>query len=256
MKKWPALIAFILTLSVQAQSECPANIDLLIVGDSQVGATWSKSYVGNFLTQCLKGNFVIYGRGGTVPGNWLGSGGMDHIETIQRDLTQEHLNLGSKDNVPVCKKRLEPMLKAHNPKRLVLSFGGNYITLADSLVTKQMNQLALVLQEQGITRENCFFITPTFEMQVSERRNVPTRNLENTRHITQVIKQSIDRSCQVISGLDLMQDSPLFDGDQLLLRQPVAGRGGCMGPAVNDNVHVCGMAAQDYAERICQLLNK
>ena len=38
--------------------------DVVVVGDSQTGAFWAKSYFGNFLANCIEGEFKIYGRGG------------------------------------------------------------------------------------------------------------------------------------------------------------------------------------------------
>lgn len=242
-------------LNVYAQNECRSNIDTLVVGDSQVGATWSRSYVGNFLANCLQGDFVIYGRGATIPGNWFGLGGMDQIETIQRDQTNQHLNLGSKEQVPLCKKRLEYMLKDHTPKKLVMSFGGNYNLNAENVITQQMNQFIQILKKYNISRDRCFFITPTFEMQVRDRRNVPSRTRQTSEQVHSIISKLIEGHCQTFSGVKLMQDSIYFDGKELLLRVPVNGRNGCMGAAENDNVHICGMAALDYAEKICQLLN-
>jgi len=249
------LLLFCFSTALYAENDCQMRPDILIIGDSQVGATWAKSYVGNFLTTCLKGDFVIYGRGATIPANWMGKGGMDHIETIQRDRLNEHLNIGSKLMVPDCKKRLEPMLQTHQPKKLVLSFGGNYGNNADQLILKDMQDLKQILLVSKVTRENCFFVTPTYEMEVKDRRNVPGRNLQNTQHVTNLIKQALDKNCQVISGLDIMKNSPYFDGNQLLIRQAVEGRTGCMGAAVNDNVHICGAAAQDYAQKLCDTLN-
>ena len=237
------------------KAQCPSAVDLLVVGDSQSGATWSKSYFGNFLAACLKGNFVVYGRGGTVPGNWLGSGGMDQIETIQRDPQDFHFNIGSKENVPLCKKRISPMLEAHQPKKVFFQFGGNMISLTDSEVGKQIEVLMGTATDKGIKAENCYFMTPTYEMAVASNRNVPTRNLQAVRKIHALIDNAIKGRCQVISGVELMKDSPLFDGKELLKRIPIAGKPGCSGAAENDNVHVCGEAAQDMAQRMCDRLN-
>jgi hypothetical protein len=101
--------------------QCLSAVDLLLVGDSQSGASWSKSYFGNFFAACLKGNFVVYARGGTVPGNWLGSGGMDPIETIQRDPQDFHFNVGPKENVPLCKKESHLCLKLINLRKFFFS---------------------------------------------------------------------------------------------------------------------------------------
>ncbi len=235
-------------------SECSSPVDLLIVGDSQFGATWSKSYTGNFLQQCLKGNFVLYARGGTVPGNWLGKGGMDQIETIQRDPLKEHLNIGAGDKVPECKKRIGPMIEAHSPRQVMFEFGGNYIAQSDEFIRKDINLLMETVTAKGISPENCFFLHQTFEMEVATKRNVPLKNLDNIKRIRNVIQTSLQNRCQFLDGMDLMKDSPLFDGKELLRRIPIAGRGGCSGAASNDNAHVCGEAAQDFAQRVCHVL--
>lgn len=243
------------SLSVLA---CQEPVDLLLIGDSQVGATWAKSYTGNFLQQCLRGNFVIYGRGATVPGNWLGQGGMDHIETIQRDPENSHLNLGSGVKVPTCKKRLEHMLPAHQSKRIALSFGGNYIgkTINTEQVKKEITQLMKITQEHGYLEGNCFFIGPTFEMEVRDRRNIAHRDLSAVEKINSLITPILAGKCRFISGVELMRSSPYFDGKELLRRVQVPGANGCSGAAENDNVHVCGEAARDYALRLCDILNE
>lgn len=229
--------------------------DLLILGDSQFGATWSRSYPGNFLQQCLKGEFVLYARGGTIAGNWIGKGGMDHIETIQRDPQEEHVNLGSKEKVPLCKKRLGPMIEAHRPQRILFEFGGNYIALKDEIIRSDIDNLMKEIKKYKIEPKNCFFLHQTYEMEVTDKRNVPLKNLTNIKRILAIISKVINGRCQLINGLELMKDSPYFDGSELLKRVPVQNRTGCGGAAVNDNAHVCGEAARDFADRICQIIN-
>ncbi len=237
------------------QADCSGPVDLLAVGDSQIGATWARSYFGNFLPTCLKGSFVIYGRGGTTIGNWLNSGGMDHIETIQRDNQSSHINLGANEKVPMCKKRIDPMLKAHQPKKVFFEFGGNYISNPSIDVKKQIDELLVIVAQNNIDIENCYFLTPTFEMEVDSRRNVPQRNLTNVLKITNVIEEALKGRCQHINGIEVMRSSPYFDGKEILKRIPIQGLAGCGGAAVNDNVHVCGEAARDLAEKVCQILN-
>lgn len=238
-----------------AQSRTP--LDLLIVGDSQVGATWSRSYLGNFLPSCLNGNFVIYGRGGTVLGNWLGKGGMDKVETIQRNPLHSHLNLGANEVVPLYKKRIEPMLLEHDPKRVVFEFGGNYIgeTINLTKIKTDVRALMKVIADNKIDQENCFFLTPTFEMQVATKRNIPHHNLKGVIIVRDLIKSLIKGSCTHIDGLDVMKESDYFDGKEFLKRIPIAGKPGCSGAASNDNVHVCGEAAKELAERVCERIN-
>ena len=247
------LIGLLQVQNAQAQ-EC-APVDILVVGDSQSGATWSRSYFGNFLQACLTGKFVVYGRGGTAPAQWLGIGGLDQIETIQRDPSNPHFNIGSGANVPVCKKRIEPMLDAHQPKKVLFEFGGNLIGLSDSDTINQIDQLMKVVVEKKITRENCYFLTPTFEMEVKDHRNVPRRNIQSVQKIIELIQAAIGDRCQLISGVELMKSSSYFDGVELLKRVPIEGLTGCGGAAVNDNVHVCGEAARDLSNRICSMLN-
>lgn len=228
-----------------------------MVGDSQIGATWATSYTGNFLQQCLKGDFVMYGRGATVPGNWIDQGGMDQIETIQRDPKNKHLNLGSKEMVPLCKKRLSHMLAAHTPKKVLLSFGGNYIgkTIDEAKVKKEIIRTIDIVQSHGITYEQCFFVSPTFEMEVATQRNIPHRDLEAVKKVTEIIRPLLQDKCQLIVGTTLMQDSVLLTGKNYLRRVQVPGTNGCLGAAQNDNVHICGEAAAEMAHKLCDLVN-
>lgn len=253
MKLFATAFVFV-HLTFLAHAQCPSPVDILVVGDSQSGATWSKTYFGNFLASCLQGNFVIYGRGATVPANWIGSGGMDHIETIQRTSSNNHLNIGAGETVPLCKKRIGPMLEAHTPKKVLFQFGGNMITSAEDVVIQQVDRLMVTAMEKGIKSQNCFFLMPTYEMEVESRRNVPHRNLSNVQKINRLITQTIAGRCQVIDGLEVMKDSPYFDGKELLRRVPIEGKPGCGGAAVNDNVHVCGEAARDLSERVCAII--
>jgi hypothetical protein len=253
-----SLLPFLFAVSTVAKSAtCPKDVDLLLIGDSQVGATWAKSYTGNFLQQCLKGRFVIYGRGATIPGNWFGNGGMDQIETIQRDADNAHLNIGSLDQVPLCKKRMEAMLPAHSPKRIVFSFGGNYIgkTIDEKKVKQEISRLMEIIAQYDYREDQCFFVGPTFEMEVRERRNVAHRDLTGVMKIDSIVRPLLSGKCQFLSGVDLMRSSPYVDGKELLKRVQIPGASGCAGAAENDNVHVCGEAARDYAQRLCDRLN-
>ncbi len=249
-----ALFSNILALTAFGQN-CYRPVELLIVGDSQFGATWSRSYTGNFLQQCLKKDFVLYARGGTIPRDWLGQGGMDHIETIQRDPENEHLNIGSKEKVPECKKRIDKMIEAHNPQKIVFEFGGNYISQTDDFIRKDIQNLVKLIQSKGISKTNCFFIHQTYEMEVSTKRNVPLKNFKNMKRVGSIIQTEIENHCQFIDSFEIMKNSPYFDGQELLKRVPIEGRAGCMGAATNDNAHICGEAARDFAERLCLILN-
>lgn len=244
-------------ISLNVSASCLPGKDLLVVGDSQMGATWATSYTGNFLHQCLKGNFVIYGRGATVPGNWIDQGGMDQIETIQRDPENKHLNLGSKEQVPLCKKRLSHMLAAHTPKKILLSFGGNYIgkTIDEAKVKKEIIRTMEIVQSHGLTKAQCFFVAPTFEMEVATQRNIPHRDLEAVKRVTEIIRPLLQEKCQLVEGTILMQDSVLLNVKKYLRRVQVPGTNGCLGAAQNDNVHICGEAASEMAHKLCDLVN-
>lgn len=231
------------------------QVDLLVLGDSQFGATWAKSYSGNFLQGCLKGSFALYARGGTIPGNWIGKGGMDQIETIERTPSEEHLNIGSGDKVPLCKKRLGPMIEAHKPRRILLEFGGNYISSKDDFIKNDIENLMRELEKYEIEPQNCYFLHQTYEMEVDKKRNVPLKNITNTIRILNIIKDTISNRCQLIDGMELMKNSSYFDGVELLKRIPIENRSGCFGAAVNDNAHVCGAAAKDFADRVCRIIN-
>jgi hypothetical protein len=248
-------LLFILIFTINlAWASCYKNYDLVILGDSQIGATWSKSYVGNYLQKCLQKNsaqdFIILGRGGTHLGHWINKTNMDHIETIERTHLDNHKNLGN-TNLPLCQKRLHEALAAYKPRKLVLSFGGNWIGHSESVIKQDLKNTIAILAKNQISKDQCYFITPTFEMQVDQRRNVPSRNLEAVKLVTKVIDEMMVNTCQVISGIELMQDSPLLE-NQILKRQSITGDAGCMGAAVNDNVHICGMAALELANKICE----
>lgn len=232
-----------------------AKTDLVVIGDSQVGATWSQSYTGNFLTECLSGEYLILGRGATVLSSWLGNGKMDHIETIQRDKINPHLNIGSKENVPVFKKRISSIIEYYQPKKVAFNFGGNYISMSNEIIENETLRLKQVIEQYKIAHKDCYFITPTYEMEVRDHRNVPLKNLSNIQRINRIITSNLGDHCQIIDGLEVMNDSIYFDGNELLKRINIVGRSGCMGAAQNDNTHVCGEAARDYAQRLCQILN-
>jgi len=252
MKK--IFFCFLLLSKSLLANECQGPIDLLVLGDSQTGATWSKSYFGNFLQECLSENFVILGKGGSIPGSWIGKGGLDQIEIIQRTQESDHQNIGSGEKVPACKKRLDPMLKNYLPKRVLFFFGDNYIASSNEMINQDMNQFAKTLEQNFISKENCFFLTPTYEMEIKTKRNVSRKNLANTLRINQLIKENLDQKCQVIDGIELMKESPYFDGKELLKRVQIQDRIGCSGAAMNDNIHLCGAAAEDMAKRTCQII--
>lgn len=147
------------------------------------------------------------------------------------------------------------MLSAHQPKKVLFQFGGNMIGLTDTVVTSQVDQLMRILGENGVSPRSCYFLTPTFEMEVDTRRNVPRRTLSNVQHVSALITKVINGRCQLIDGIELMKDSPYFDGKELLRRVIIPGMPGCGGAAVNDNVHICGEAARDMAQRVCDIVN-
>lgn len=256
MKK---LLLILISFSVFAQNgtefQCPTSSDTIVVGDSQVGATWSRTYVGNYLQKCLQGDFYIYGRGGTTVASWIGNGSLDKIETIERTKEYNHKNIGKLDAVPLCKKRIENIIDAHRPRKVVFNFGGNMIGQTDLQIKNQIVRLMKIVNDNNIAPADCFFITPTYEMEVESNRNVPARNLENVLKVTNSIKNALNKQCTLLSGIEIMKDSPYFDGKELLKREIIASDGGCAGAAKNDNVHICGKAALDYAIRLCDLIN-
>jgi hypothetical protein len=254
MKK--ILIFPLLLLSSLSFAQSTQRVDLLIIGDSQIGATWGRTYFGNFLQECLAGNFLILGKGGSVLSHWLGSGGLDKNEIVQRDPENKHLNLGAGDAVPLFKKRLSPMLDTYNPQKVMLSFGGNYTASSEAQITKDIENTMQLLTEKGISSEDCYFFTPSYEMEVADHRSVVLRDLKNILRITSVIESTLSGRCQLIKGTELMKSSPYFDEKRILLkREPIAGSSDCSGASANDNAHVCGKAAQDMANRVCKLMN-
>jgi hypothetical protein len=252
MKK---IIPFLFLFSLHLQAQCPTPTDLLVVGDSQTGSAWSRSYFGDFVQECLKGSFAIYGRGGSIAQNWYGKGGLDSIDTVERGPSVPFHIVGSGDAVPLCKKRMEFMIDEHKAQKVLYFFGDNYIASEDAVIIKDINQLINVTMDKGITPQNCYFLTPTFEMQVATKRNVTRKYLANTQRINAAIKKAVGDRCQVLDGVEIMKESPFFDGKELLMRVQVEGKSGCSGAASNDNIHICGMAAKDLAQRVCDRLS-
>lgn len=250
--------ALALSVSSNAQVACDvAPVDFLIIGDSQTGANWATGYFGNYLQKCLKdksniGNFVIYARGGTQPINWINNSSLDKIDLIQRDNEHNHFNLGT--NVPLCKKRIAPMLEAHDPKKFLAFLGDNLLSLSSAEIQTQFKNLLSFIKAKNISYENCYFLTPTYELEVRDRRNVPGKNLANTQKVIAAIKEAVEGSCQVIDGLDLMKDSPYHQNNDLLKRVQRSDGAGCIGASANDNIHICGEAAFDFANRVCNKL--
>jgi hypothetical protein len=251
MKKLSLLIIF---FALNVSWGCESNpVDILLVGDSQTGASWSKSYFGNFVQECLGDSFTVYGRGGTSPSSWVGKGNLDNVETIMRSPIHRQLNLGSGDQVQLCQKRLLPMIEAHKPKKLLLFFGDNLIASSDEEIVSQLEKTMKTIEESGLSPKDCYFLTPTYEMEVATKRNVTRKNFENTLRITLAIKKTIIGHCQHINGLELMKSSAYLTKNQLLKRVEIPGLTGCGGAAVNDNIHVCGQAARDLANKVCEL---
>jgi hypothetical protein len=252
MKK---IISILLLSSMNIFAQCPEPTDLLVVGDSQTGASWSRSYFGDFVQSCLKGSFAIYGRGGSIAQNWYGKGGLDTVETVERTPAIPFHIVGVGAAVPFCKKRMEFMIDEHKAQKVLYFFGDNYISSEDSVIIKDINQLMNITFEKGIASQNCFFLAPTYEMQVATKRNVSRKYLANTQRINAAIKKAIGDRCQVLDGLEIMKSSPYFDGKELLKRVQIEGKIGCAGAATNDNIHICGMAAKDLAQRVCDIVN-
>lgn len=258
-----SLLALVLLPALAASAEPPCDakpVDLLVLGDSQTGASWASSYHGNFLQRCLAdpshpaGSFAIYGRGGTAPAHWL-DGGLDAIPTIQRDNRSHHLNLGAGEQVPRCKTRLRPMLEAHRPRRVLAFFGDNVLGASSAEIARQFDRLTSAIAAAGIKPADCFIMTPTYEMAVQRRRNVAAKDLAATRKVRDAARSAVGTRCRFVDGLALMDASPHLDkAAGTLARAQSAGMSGCLGASGNDNVHVCGEAAKDLAGRVCALL--
>ena len=138
-----------------------------------------------------------------------------------------------------------------------MSFGGNYIgkTIDEAKVKKEIIRTMEVIQSHGLTQEQCFFVSPTFEMEVATQRNVPHRDLVAVMKVTDIIRPLLKDKCQLVEGTTLMQDSALLNEKKYLRRVQVPGSSGCSGPALNDNVHTCGEAASEMAHKLCELVN-
>ncbi len=248
------IITFLMFSSL-AHGTCIGPKDFLVLGDSQTGATWARSYFGNFLQECLKGDFIIFGKGGSNPSSWYGQGKLANVEIIKRDSTTPHQNMGVELRLPLCQKRVNHMIDEYRPKKILFFFGDNMIASNDEEIKKEMNGLLSIIDNKKIQREDCYFLTPTYEMEVKSNRNVSRKNLANTSRISRIIFNAIENKCQHLDGLDIMKDSSYFDGKELLRRVPIEGKPGCSGAAENDNIHVCGEAAKDFAERVCLKIN-
>ena len=232
------------------------KVEILAIGDSQTGTVGSKSYFGNYIQQCLKAQgkrFVTYGRGSTRPEHWLYSDTLDQVTTIKRDFQHEEVNLGWGAMVPECKRRLEPMLRAHRPKKVLAFFGDNFLLHPASEIAKQSQELVQVIRSHGISFENCFFLTATYEMQVPATPRFSHKTLKNTMDVDFAIRQAVGDQCQVIDGLEVMKDSPLLV-DSKLKRVQSDGHTDCFGKSENDNIHYCGDAAKELADQVCERL--
>ena len=232
------------------------KLDLLVLGDSQSGADWSTSYFGDFLQRCLAANprlrFAVYGRGGTSPSDWISRSSLDRVSTVYRDHDHPKFNLGGTD-APVCRKRLPALIGIHHPTRVVLQFGDNLITQSEGEIKAEFRKAISIVKGAGIQPGQCFVVTPTFEMSVKSHRNVRAKSLESSQRVTEAVREAIGSDCALVDGMELMRESPYFQAS-LLKREGVPGTTGCFGAAENDNIHVCGGAARDYAERVCARL--
>lgn len=254
------LMIFNFSFSFATVNSCDVNqVDLLMIGDSQTGAFWASGYFGNYIQKCLMqneqvGKFVIYGRGGTIPSDWIDRSALDKIETVKRDNEHNHQSLGT--NVLECQKRLPSMLETHIPKKVLMFFGDNLLTNSKAEIIKEFKKMLLVLKENNIAKTDCYFLTPTYELEVSSRRNVLSKNLVNTKFVTDAIKEAVGDECQILDGLEIMKKSSLLLSNNLLKRVQRSDGAGCVGASANDNIHICGEAAFDFANRVCALLSK
>jgi hypothetical protein len=241
-----------LTLSAFGKTH---KTDLLIIGDSQNGGYWAKDYFGNHFQDCLTKNnqtFVSYARGGTQFDHWLNMGNLDHIETVYRDATTPQKLMGKEADI--THKRLGSLIKLHAPARVAVFFGDNLVSMQDFQIRLQVEKTINMLHQSGIYNGQCIFITPTYEMQIGTKRNVPMKNFRNTLRVNMAIKEAVEERCLVLDGLELMKNSPLLLKDQTLQRRPTPGLSGCDGAAVNDNIHYCGQAAAEFARKVCELI--
>jgi hypothetical protein len=238
-----------------ARTECPDRaVDVLVLGDSQTGGSWATSYFGNFLQACLKSHplgpsFAVYGRGGTQPVDWLNRKSLDSVDVVYRDRNENHKVLRG-TGTPECYKRLNPLLSGHRPKKIVLFFGDNLLSAESREIRRQYRLLIREIREAGIAPADCLLLTPTFEMEVSSKRNVPSKNLANTEKVLAAIRAETGDECRILDGLELMKGSRLLKGETLK-RIAVEGTGGCFQAAANDNIHICGEAARELANRVC-----
>jgi hypothetical protein len=255
-----ALLALFWALPAAAVPPCDAShVDLLVLGDSQTGATWATSFFGNFLQKCLAanhpvGSFAIYGRGATTPAHWL-DGGMESVAVIQRDINDNHKNIGSGDAVPLCKRRLPQALAAHTPKKVAAFFGDNLLGQPPQTVTAQFDRFVAAISQANVAPENCLIVTPTYEMETGGKRSVPSKDLANTQKVAAAARAAMGGRCLIVDGTDLMRTSSHLieaQGGPYLMRHAVAGTSGCGASA--DNIHVCGEAARDLANRVCDRL--
>ncbi len=261
--KFPRMIRCVLLLLLslaplsRAEEGCEGpRTELLILGDSQTGANWATAYFGNFVQKCLARTqitFASYARGGTQPIHWLSHAGLDKIDTVYRSASEPHTPLGG-SSAPVCKKRLNRLVGIHQPSRVLLFFGDNLLSATTEEIRSQYRKMIRALEEAGIRGENCILLTPTYEMAVASKRNVPSKNFENTMKVIKAIEAEAGPSCRILNGLELMKNSPLLKGE-VLAREAVEGTSGCFGAAANDNIHYCGRAAQELADKVCESLN-
>jgi len=251
-----SLILSFVTQSAYAWRCREKKVDLLVIGDSQTGTPGKKSYFGNFFQRCLKSKdirFATYGRGSTRPEHWLYSDDKDQVTTIKRDQFDEEINLGWGVMVPECKRRLDPMITAHRPKKVMAFFGDNFILHSKEEITKQSQDLVNLIRSRGIEYQNCYYLTATNEMDVPSNPRNPDKNYQNTLDIVIAIRAAVGDRCQVIDGLNLMKDSPLLK-DLKFKRVQSAGETDCFGNSENDNVHYCGDAARELANNVCDIL--
>ena len=81
------ILITIFLVSVGSSKACENKVhDVVVIGDSQTGAFWAKSYFETFL-RTVEESSKVYGRGGTQPVHWISSSRMDKIPTIQRSLS-------------------------------------------------------------------------------------------------------------------------------------------------------------------------
>ena len=148
---------------------------------------------------------------------------------------------------------MKEILKTHNAKKVLFFFGDNLLLRGRKTIEKEFSKLAKIVKESP-PKSNCYILTPSFEMEVKNKRNSKHKNLKNTLKVINSAIKGVGDRCQVISGVELMSDSELLK-NKTLKRIQFGNLPSCLGRASNDNTHICGVAAKELADRVCKIIN-